>query len=99
MANHAQVHGQRRAADPAPSHKPDRGPGYEHGQRGQHERGAEDGPDADLARGHAAAEQNRDQRNHRLRQRRTDGRQHRPDRSLAQLELMPEPLDAVGEQL
>ena len=38
-------------------------------------------------------------RDHRLRQGRTDGGQDRADGTFAKLELVPEPLDAVGEQL
>ena len=47
----------------------------------------------------ARREQDRDDRDHRLGQGRPDGRQDRADRALGQLELAPEPLDAVGEQL
>ena len=44
-------------------------------------------------------EQDRDDRDHRLGQRRADRGQDRSDRALGELELAPEPLDAVGEQL
>ena len=47
----------------------------------------------------AGREQDRDDRDHRLRQRRPDRRQDRADGALGEVELAPEPLDAVGEQL
>ena len=66
----------------------------------EHERRAEDRPDADVVgRLAAAAEDDRDDRDHRLGQRGADGGEDRPDRALGQLELAPEPLDAVREQL
>ena len=65
----------------------------------EHERRPEDRPDADLVRGLAGREQDRDDRDHRLRQRGPDRREHRADGPLGQFELPSEPLDAVGEQL
>ena len=59
----------------------------------------EDRADADLVRRLAGREQDGDDRDHRLGQRRADRRQDGSDRALGQLELAPEPLDAVGEQL
>ena len=60
----------------------------------------EDRPDADAVRRlRAAAEEDRDDRDHRLRERRADGREDRADRALGELELPAEPLDAVREQL
>ena len=44
-------------------------------------------------------EQDRDDRDQRLGQRRPDRGQHRSDRAFGQSELAPEPFDAVGEQL
>ena len=73
--------------------------GHEHGQGCEHERCAQDGPDADLIAGSAAARQDRDKRDHRLRQGRADGGQHRADRALGQVELAADPFDAVREQL
>ena len=46
-----------------------------------------------------AREEDRDDRDHRLGQRRADGRQHGADGALGQVEVVAEPLDAVGEQL
>ena len=73
--------------------------GHEHGQRREHERRAQDGPDADRVRRLAGREQDGDDRDHRLGQGRADRGQDRADRALGQLELAPEPFDAVGEQL
>ena len=47
----------------------------------------------------AGREQDRDDRDHRLGERGPDGRQDRPDGALGELQLAPDPLDAVGEQL
>ena len=46
-----------------------------------------------------AGEQDRDDRDHRLGQRGPDRREHGPDRPLGEAQLLPEPLDAVGEEL
>ena len=78
----------------------DRDAGHEHRQRREHERRAEDRAHADAVRRlGAAAGQDRDDRDHRLRQRRADGGEDGPDGPLGQLELPPEPLDAVREEL
>ena len=72
----------------------------EHRQGREHERRPENRSDADAVRRlRAAAGQDRDDRDHRLRQRRADGREDRPDCPFGELELPPEPLDAVREQL
>src|SRR3972149_1380721 len=47
----------------------------------------------------AGGEAARDDRDHRLRRRRADGCEHRSDGSFGKLELPPEPLDPVREQL
>ncbi len=83
---------------PRPAGK-DRAAGHEHGQGGEHERCAKDGPDADLMAGRGAAGQDGHQRDHRLRQGRADRGQDRADRALGQVELAADPLDAVREQL
>src|SRR5439155_26927140 len=68
-------------------------------KRRQHERRAEDRPDPDTVRRSAAAtEQDRDDRDHRLRQGRPDGGENRSDGTLGKLELPSEPLDPVREQ-
>ena len=46
-----------------------------------------------------AGEQDRHERDHRLGQRRAHGGEDAADRALGQVQLMAEPLDAVGEQL
>ena len=57
-------------------------------------------PDADAVRRlGAAAGQDRDDRDHRLGQRRADRGEDGPDGALGELELPAEPLDAVREQL
>ena len=59
-------------------------------------------PDADFVGGLGAVrsrEQDRDERDHRLRQGRADGGQDAADRALGQVQLVAEPLDAVGEEL
>ena len=77
--------------------------GHEHGQRGEHERRAEDGADADLVRRVAAltgpGEEDRHERDHCLGQRRAHGSQDAAHCALGQVQLVAEPLDAVGEQL
>ncbi len=73
--------------------------GHEHGEGREHERRAEDGPDADRVRRLPGREQDRDDRDQCLGERRPDRGQHRSDRALGQSELAPEPFDAVGEQL
>ena len=97
-----------RMAGPAPAptrEDDDRDAGHEHRQRREHERGAEDGADADRLRalGRRAAQQHRpedgDDRDERLGHGRRDGRQHAADGPLGQLQLVAEPLDAVGEEL
>ena len=70
----------------------------EHGQGGEHERRAQDGPDADLLPG-AVAEHDGDQRQDGLRERGAHRRQHAADRALGEPEALPHPLPAVGEQL
>ena len=54
---------------------------------------------SDLAACDTPPEHDGDERDHRLRQGRAYGRQDGPDRTFGQLELVAEPLDAVGEQL
>ena len=77
----------------------DRPAGHDHGQAREHEGRAQDGPDADVVRGGRVREEDGDDRDEGLGQRRPDGREHAADRALAELEGAPEPLDAVGEQL
>ena len=84
---------------PPTSHVQDGDAGHEHRQRREHERRPEDRADADLVRRLAGREQDRDDRDHRLGQGRPDRREDGPDGALGELELAPEPLDAVGEQL
>ena len=88
------------ARRPPPGDDEDRDARDEHRQRREHERRPEDRPDADAVRRlGAAAGQDRDDRDHRLREGRPDGREDRPDGALGELELPPEPLDPVREQL
>ncbi len=76
-----------------------RDPRHKHREGREHEWRTEDRPDADLVRVCLAGEQDRDDRDHGLGQRRSDRREDRADGALGQPELVPEPLDAVGEQL
>ena len=71
-------------------------PNEEHGDRGQHEGGADDGADRDLLG--LAARKDRDHGNQRLRQRRTDRGQQASDGSLTEVEAIAGPLDRVREQ-
>ena len=90
-----------RGSAPAPAaarEDQDRDSDHHHRKRRQHERRAEDRADADLlARGVPRGD--RDDRQDRLGQRRTDGREHRADGALGQAEALPDPFDAVREQL
>ena len=104
VAEHLGVHRHDVAGRPAGRVPPDlpqhRDAGDEHRERREHERRAEDRPDADAVRRlGAAAGQDRDDRDHRLRQRGADRGEHGADRALGKLELPAEPLDAVREQL
>ena len=79
--------------------------GHEHGQRREHEGRAQDGAHADRMRGLGdppptdRRPDDGDDRDQRLGHRRRHRGQHAADRPLGQVQPMPEPLDAVGEQL
>ena len=90
----------RVARRPPARHEEDRDTGHEHRERREHERRTEDGPDADLVRRVAPAP-NRIAMIGII----VSGRavptaaSTEPDRAFGELELAPEPLDAVREQL
>jgi uncharacterized membrane protein len=75
----------------------------EHGDGAEHERRTEDGADGDaVGRPHFSGEDaadDGDDRYHRLRQHRADRREDAPGPPLANVELVTDPLDAVGEYL
>ena len=87
---------QVRAAPPAAVE--DGHAGHEHRQRREHERRAEHRPHPDSLARIAAREQDRDDRDHRLGHRRADRGEDGADGALGQVELAPDPLDAVGEE-
>ena len=103
-AQHAHAHPHVRPPPSAPGQDDDADAGDEHRQRGEHERGPQDRADAHLG-GVAgiAAKHDRshdgDDRDQGLRHRGGHRRQDAADRPFGQVQLMAEPLDAIGEQL
>src|SRR5438034_405305 len=71
----------------------------QHDERAEHERGAEDRAHPDLVRVWRVGEEDRDDRDERLRSSGPDRREDAPGGALADAELDAEPLDAVGEDL
>ena len=90
------------ASGPPLSPEKDSEAGHKHRQCREHEGCAEDCPDSDLMTSIRVArpcEQDRDERNHGFGQGRAYGRKNAADGTLGQVQLVAEPLDAVGEQL
>jgi hypothetical protein len=92
----ALIGGHLRAAAPRSAERERAGADQQHGDRAQHERGADDGADRDLLG--LAAREHRDNGNHRLRQRRTDCGQQASHGSFTEVETLARPLDRVREQ-
>jgi hypothetical protein len=93
------VDSERRVGRAACPEGEDADTGHEHREGREHERRAQDGADADLVGAFARREDDRDDRNQGLWQRRPDRGEHGTDRALAESELAAHPFDAVGEEL
>ena len=86
------------AAGRAPALVGQRGdPDEEHRDRREQERRADDRADRDVV-GPLRPAEDRDERDQALGHRRPDGREQAPHRALAERQLVPEPLDGVGER-